>query len=476
MADPALRPYRGQGVTCQVGQFITTVDTTSVPGLARSRAALVLLDTIGCMVGGWSAAEAGPLATLLAGRASGQGGLVTGAQFSPTPEIAAIANGTLGAALHFDDVARLMGGHPSAPVAAAIIAGSGQGAISGTDALLAYTTGVEISVRVGHALGPGHGARGWHTTATAGVFGATAAVCHLRRLDAVTCASALGMAASFASGLKASFKTMTRSVHSGWAAHSGMLAADLAVAGMTGPRDALEAGNGFLALFGGAEADPARVLDRLGAPWVFVAPGDGLKIFPCHGATHRALDAALEIRSRENLDPGEIVSIRCYNPPPWFTWLPRLVPASGEEGRFSMEYILAAAFHDGAITQQTFTDAAVARPQVRAMFDRIELHEDARFRPADPYHGDPDRPPYEGYVRVEVTTADGQTYAHEVEYPPGAPGSDLDPATVEAKFLDCAVSLGGVSPDSAGSCVEAFRSIDKVGDFGRLVSTLGVTR
>lgn len=436
----------------------------------------MLLDTVGCMVGGWSAAEAAPMAALLRARSAPDGpGLVTGSGFRASREIAAMANGTLAGALHYDDVSRFMGGHPSAPVAAAIVAECGAGRRTGDAALGAYVLGIETSVRIGHALGRGHGARGWHTTATAGVFGAAAAVAHLQGLKADECAQAIGMSASFASGLKSAFKTMTRSLHDGWAAHSGLLAANLVQAGLSGPADGLETA-GLLAVLGSSAGEADGIIEGFGTPWTFEAPGDGLKVYPCHGATHRALDAALVIRARAHLTPAGITAVRCYNPPPWFQWVPRLIPRTGEEARFSMEYILAAALTDGIINQMTFTDAAVSRAVIRDLYPKIQLFEDPRFMPADPYGGDPARPPYEGYVRLEVDTINGDTISHEVEYPPGAPGRYLDARTVEEKFLDCASTLGGVSRDRVQAFARAFRSLDRVEDFGALLGTLSVPR
>ncbi|WP_405970528.1 MmgE/PrpD family protein [Streptomyces sp. NBC_00988] len=464
------------GVTEQVGRFVTGVDLTALPQQVTERATVVLLDTIGCLLGGWSTPEAARLTELLDRRGNCGSAPVVGSTRRAAPEIAALVNGTLIAALGYDDVARVMGGHPSGAVVAAIVAETGRRTIGGPEALGAYVLGVEISARVGNALGPEHSRRGWHTTATAGVFGAVAALARLRGLDAGCSTHALGIATSLSAGLKSSFTTMTRAVHTGWAAHSAMLAVDMAEAGLTGQRHGLEAPDGFIAAYGGPGSDPARIVARLGDPWVFSAPGDGLKLYPCHGATHRGLEAALLIREESGLRPDDIASVRCYNPPPWFSWVPRLRPASGQEGRFSMEYILAAALVDGHIGIHSFTDDAVARPEVRALFARIDLVEDAAFQPPDPYAGDPDRPPYEGFVRVEITSVSGRTWTRDVEQPPGAPGRVLDRQAVERKFLECAVSLGGMEEPVALDLAAALHRITACTDLSGLLGSASVRR
>src|SRR6202042_3770229 len=103
--------------------------------------------------------------------------------------------------------------------------------------------------------------KGWHPTATLGVFGATAACCHLMRLDAAHTAQALAIAASLASGIKANFGTMTKPLHVGHTARNGLFAALLARDGFTANNAALEHRQGFLMVYNGeSNFDAAAIL------------------------------------------------------------------------------------------------------------------------------------------------------------------------------------------------------------------------
>ena len=135
---------------------------------------------------------------------------------------AALMNGTAAHALDFDDVSDAMGGHPSAPVLTALLAlGDAIGA-HGRDVLNAFVAGFETEIRIAKAVNFHHYKKGWHPTATLGVFGAAAACARLLSLEEKQIASALSMSASMSSGLKANFGTMTKPLHVGNCARSGV--------------------------------------------------------------------------------------------------------------------------------------------------------------------------------------------------------------------------------------------------------------
>ena len=141
---------------------------------------------------------------------------------------AALINGTAAHALDYDDVSGTVGGHPSAPMVAPLFAVAEAERRSGRDLLVSFMVGVEVQHRIARGVNFHHYAKGWHPTATLGVFGATAAVGHLLELDRQQVAVALAIAASFAAGIKANFGTMTKPLHVGHTARSGLLAALLA--------------------------------------------------------------------------------------------------------------------------------------------------------------------------------------------------------------------------------------------------------
>lgn len=101
--------------------------------------------------------------------------------------------------------------------------------------------------------------RGFHGTGTLGLFSAMGAVCKAQGLDVAQTRTALGIAASTASGLRRNFGTMTKPLHAGWAALSALTAVMFARCGLSAAPDILEAEAGFFSTYGVAESDPARV-------------------------------------------------------------------------------------------------------------------------------------------------------------------------------------------------------------------------
>jgi len=193
----------------------------------------------------------------------------------------------------------------------------------GRDFIAAYVAGFETETRIARAVNFHHYDKGWHPTATLGVFGAAAAAARLSGLSAAQTATALAIAASFASGLKANFGTMTKPLHVGQCAQNGVMAALLAREGMTASHDAFEHRQGFFDVFNGVgNYDAGAVLRDWAEPLDIVTPGIAIKRYPCCGSTHPAIDAMLDHRARPRPDAGKrrahrvVVRIRGVSPTP----------------------------------------------------------------------------------------------------------------------------------------------------------------
>ena len=160
-----------------------------------------ILDWYGCALAG----SAEPLALILRDEFGSRLGnsTVIGSNLRLDAPTAALLNGASGHALDFDDTGATTGCHSTAPVLPAVIAVAEEIGASGEELVAAFVVGVEVEGRINLAMGPEHYAMGWHTTATYGAFGATAAVSHLLKLDDAQYGIAMGLAASHASGVKA---------------------------------------------------------------------------------------------------------------------------------------------------------------------------------------------------------------------------------------------------------------------------------
>jgi hypothetical protein len=229
---------------------------------------------------------------------------------------AVLVNGTASHALDYDDVSPTLGGHPSAMLVPPIIALGEMLGTSGKDAVTAYVAGYEVETRIARAVHFEHYEKGWHPTATLGIFGATAAAARLLGLDEEQTERALAIAVSLASGVKANFGTMTKPLHVGQATRNGVFAAFLAKDEFTASAEAFERKQGFFEVFNGpGKYDADKVFENWADPLDIVDPGLGIKQFPCCGSTHMAISMMLNLVEKHGLTPEMVRHIQIYSHP-----------------------------------------------------------------------------------------------------------------------------------------------------------------
>lgn len=428
-------------------------ETEGVPEEAIAQARRAVLDTLGVALAGSREESARTVADWVQEQHGRADATVLGQGFrAPGPD-AALVNGTAGHALDYDDVSLPMRGHPSVPLLPAVLAVGEKLGSSGRDLLTAFVLGFEVETRLGRAIGQAHYALGWHATSTLGTLGAAAACARLLGLDAGRTQMALGIAASLAGGLQQNFGTMTKPLHAGWAARNGVVAAELAARGFTADPRALEGESGFLrAMSGGAEVD-LEPLAALGEPYEITSSGIGVKLYPCCYAVHRSLDAGLELRARHGVDAERIAGVRVEVSRGTLMPLRGEPPATGLEGKFSLEYCLAAALVDGRVGLASFTDEAVRRPAVRELMAKVEAKEGSE---AGAF-------PIGGYAEVRIVLQDRTEHSLRVDIPRGDPSRPLSWEELVEKFRDCAgVVLAGEAVERAVRIVERLDALPDV--------------
>src|SRR3954463_11251572 len=397
----------------EIAVRIGDISYADLPGEGVRWEKAAILDTVGVTLAG--AAE--PCTQIVArvldaeGRGSHAGECrVFGSERRAAPLDAALINGTAAHALDFDDVSNSMGGHPSAPIVPALFALGEVLDSTGRDIIAAYVAGFETETRIGRGVNLHHYEKGWHPTATLGVFGATAACCHLMRLDRAKTAQALAIAASLSSGIKANFGTMTKPLHVGHTARSGLFAALLAREGFTANDAALEHKQGFLRVFNGAgNFDADAILADWGRPYDIVSPGIGIKQHPCCGSTHPAIDAMLALRAEYGpghaIVPDKVTRIESWTHPRRLAHTDRPDPQTGLDAKFSVQYCLARALLRGRVVLEDFENEAFRDPEAQAMLRRVH---------AAPHpENSADDAEYLG-AEVRVTFDDGRTISCQV--------------------------------------------------------------
>lgn len=452
--------YSGVKITQRLAEFVASAQSETIPPTARDQARRALLDTLGVTLAG-SREDASRIAADLVREQRGAGeAAVFGHGFSATASEAALVNGVSAHALDFDDVSMSMRGHPSVPLMPAVLALGEKLASSGREVIDAFVLGFEVECKLGLVIGASHYALGWHATSTFGTLGAAAACARLLQLDAERTRTALGIAASLASGVRRNFGSVTKPLHAGWAARNGVVAATLAERGFTGDAEALEGESGFLRAASGGGRLNSRALSRLGDPWKILSPGIGVKLYPCCYATHRAIDAALDIRTAGGPHYSNIGRVQVTVSGGTLMPLRRTLPSTGLEGKFSMEYCIAATLIDGRIGLASFTDQAVQRPEVMKLMKRIAVIEERRRAQF----------PIGGRAIVSVDTFGKINHTRVVETPRGDPQNPLSWEELCEKFRDCAVAV--LPPRGVEEAIETIGALDKLEDVGRLAGVL----
>ncbi|MFQ5933470.1 MAG: MmgE/PrpD family protein, partial [Dehalococcoidia bacterium] len=225
-------------ITESVADFILETRLDDVPGEAIIQAKRAILDTLGVALAGSREEPSRIVLEFVQERGGRATASIVGAGLRTDCLSAALVNGTMAHALDYDDVNDAMMGHPSAPLVPAVMALAQEVGASGERALEAFLVGFEVECKLGLAVGHSHYVKGWHATSTLGTMGAAASAAKLLGLDKRCTQMALGIAASMAGGMRQNFGTMTKPLHVGHAARSGLLAALLAQKGFTASADA----------------------------------------------------------------------------------------------------------------------------------------------------------------------------------------------------------------------------------------------
>src|SRR5258705_7016009 len=364
--------------TREVANWIADLRYEDLPPRTREVVHLAILDTIGAGVYGYQTPWAQKLLAWARRGGSATEATVWGdARASLRAADAAFVNGTAAHAFELDDYhnAKL---HPGAVVVSAALAVAENLNSSGTQLVRAMAAGYEVMIRTSLALNPSATRlRGWHLTGVCGPFGAAAACASLMKLNTDQTAWALGLAGTQGSGLWAfnADGTMSKRFHAGRAAQSGVMAAELAALGFTGPTQIYEFHDGGVLKAFSDASDPAPLTRDLGA--VFHLDATSIKPYSCCGSTHSYVDAALELRRKlgtpwnakrpVRVGMAKVVDVQCG-----FDY----VPGSALNAQMSMRYVVAAALLEGQVLPPQFSDAKLSDPTLTGLAQSIELTPD----------------------------------------------------------------------------------------------------
>jgi 2-methylcitrate dehydratase PrpD len=377
---------------------------------------------------------------------------------------AALVNGTASHALDFDDCNNTIGGHPSAPILPALFALADETGASGRDFLNAYVTGFETECKIAMGVHFYHYTKGWHPTATLGVFGSAAACARLMKLPEDKVATALAIAASLASGLKANFGTMVKPLHVGHCTRNGLFAALLARDGFTANSvSVFEHKQGFFNVFNGeGNYDAGKVLPLWAQPLDIVKPGIAVKQYPCCGSTHSALDAMLSIVRDHKPSADDIERIDVWTHTRRLEHTNRPDPKSDLDAKFSVQYCMARAILDRRVTIEHFDGKMYDEPAVQKLLKRVHAapYTTAQF-PAENHFG----------AEVKVSLRGGKVLSAKTDQPFGRTSDNPLPASLlKEKFDNCAARI--LPAERVGPLYSAIQGFENLKDVRELTAII----
>lgn len=449
-----------KNISRDLAEFIVGLDPARLPKRAIDLAVDATIDCIGCAIAGSEEPLAPILRRIVPGSPLGEAVMI-GTPDRASPAESALYNGTLSHALDFDDITHPALSHPSAVLMPTIVALSAQAQPSGREAMAAYIIGIEVFGKLGRALNTTHYRTGWHATATFGTLASAAASAKLLRLNQEQTVTALGIAGSAASGLRANFGTMTKPLHCGYAARNGVVAALLAREGFTACDNILEHAFGFANAFNhGSDIDwPA--LARWGDNLEILSEvGIALKPYPSCGATHPAIEAALLIRERIGRRAGDIGAVRVGVSSMALQPLLTAPPRTPLEGKFHMGFVIAAALLEGTITLDTFTLEKIADKKIEALRDKVQMEVDPRVAESSEFA-----------AVVTVSMNDGSSQEELVPLAIGKPARWLSHEALRTKFVSCASQA--FERSAAEQLFARLVAIENESNIQPLLSTLG---
>ena len=413
--------------TRELAQWVSRLKYSDLPPRTREVVRIVLLDTLGCGIYGYATPWARMLLQWARAGAPAKGEATVWGEAAPSLRAsdAALVNGTSVHAFELDDYhqAKL---HPGAVVIPAAVAMAEKLGASGEQLVTAIAAGYEVMIRTSLALNPSAARlRGWHLTGVCGPLGAAAACASLLKLNEEQTAWALGLAGTQGSGLWAfnADGTMSKRFHAGRAAQSGVMAAELAALGFTGPTQIYEFHDGGVLKAFSDASDPAPLTRDLGK--VFHLDATSIKPYSCCGSAHSYVDAALELRRRlgaawdaarpVRLGMAKVVQVQCG-----FDY----APSSSLNAQMSLRYIVAAALTEGHALPPQFSDAKIADPALTALAGRIQCEHDPALDKLYPAR-------FAAWVAAQDK---GQWVRVDVLDPLGSPANPVDAKGVVEKF------------------------------------------
>lgn len=429
--------------TRELAAFIKALEFSEIPSDVIRSTKNCILDSIGTAVAGSVTPASRMARDVVAGGAGKEGeSTLIGGGMKVSCVDAAMLNGTSAHSIEMDDFHNKGGVHPAVAVIPAALSVAEKKRSTGSELLVAVIVGYEAMCRVGIATCVGQLERGFHPTATCGVFGSASAAGRLWGLDGNELANALGIAGSFAGGLREwkAAGALTKPLQVGRASQNGVFATILASVGYTGPTTVIEGEMGFCSAYSyGNKGNLEEAFDGLGK--TFVMERISFKPYASCRHTHPAIDGVIQLKAEHGFEVSEIEDIlvkiakEMYRGVMWPEER-KYKPQTVTDAQFSLPYCTAAALSRGNVLLEEFTQGSISDPKLLELASRVRAEVSPECEQV-----------YPQLLRqiVEITLRDGGRYVKQVDYCKGEPENPMTKQEFEEKFLSLASPVIGSS-------------------------------
>ena len=378
----------------------------------------------------------------------------------------ALANGTMGHALDYDDFGGF--GHPTVAVFPALLAIGEHSGATGRDLLEACVLGCEVGLALQHATKYKQMDRGFHSTAVIGRLACAAACAKLMKLDEAQTITALGMAGSMASGLIHNFGTMTKPLHAGLTGRDGVTAAQLAQMGLTAGDQVVEHPFGFAAtVLGEGIYDLDQMAENLGKPYR-IQDALIIKKYPCCGGNHAMLDSLFSLMRDNDFTVDDVANAE-IDQSYYSVVMLYQEPEDDLKGKFSAKYNVAAALVDGEVKIDTFTQEKIEDEAIGETMNKVRTRVMAKSEELLTNSEDG--------LKVKITLKDGRVFEHTTARA-DILGGQKNPwgfENIQAKFRENVALV--LNDEDVQRAVESWSDIPEVTNVTELVrSTLVASR
>jgi 2-methylcitrate dehydratase len=452
-----------QTVTAKMSRWAASLAYTWLSPAAVYQAKRLLLDSVGCALGGYQQPDV-KIALAVVDEIAGRGpSTVIGRGKRVDPVSASLVNALMIRSMDYNDIYwKQDPSHPSDIFPAALSCGE-RAKSDGKELIVSLVLGHEFEMRFCEAAFPGIRERGWHH-ATLTAFVSPIVAGRALHLSGEQIQHAIGIAASrhcTLGAVTAGKLTMMKNTVDPMATQSGVLAALLAEKGYTGPEHVLDGKEGLTHCFG-PEWKLDVLTEGLGDSWRITECG--MKFFPTEALTHAPISAVLDLVKENDLHPDQVEKIQIRSLARAADILSdpsKYDPQSKETADHSLPYVIAAALVDRQVTPAQFTVQKIMDPMIRGQLNKVEVVADPEIEKVFPALQ---------RVVVNLRTTSGRSFTKQLDYPKGDPRNPLTDQEVEEKFS--ALGDGVLSKAAQKKLKDAIWNLEKLKSVNRLMALM----